>query len=141
MATLVSGSGVAVLKGKLREKYASEKTRSFKPLPRSSVELQVDDVYAELLLTDKDEAIGFYKKSGGHNALFLPLDADHEDLWHALLFAGECVCFLATKPGHDFELCKAIIPLELVILRKQLVGVPAPPSTHAKLLPEQWVRQ
>ena len=39
------------------------------------MELHVEEIYFELLLTDKDEAIRFYKDSPNHRELFLPLGA------------------------------------------------------------------
>ena len=76
-----SRSDVEVLKNKLRDEYTSPKTRSFRPLPRSSVELKVEDIYVELLLTDKDEALPFYKNSTDHRELFLPPDAGSPQAW------------------------------------------------------------
>ena len=70
-----------VLKDKLRDEYTSAKIRSFYPLPRSSVELQVEDIYVELLLTGQDAAVRFYDGSDNHKAVFLPVDADHEYSW------------------------------------------------------------
>ena len=67
-----SRSGVDVLKDRLNAEYTSPRTHSFHPLPRSSVELHVEEIYFELLLTDKDEAISFYKDSRNHRELFLP---------------------------------------------------------------------
>ena len=78
---LVSRSGVDVLKDKLRDEYTSAKIRSFQPLPRSSVVLQVEDIYVELLLTRQDAAVRFYHDSDNHRALFLPVDADHRFSW------------------------------------------------------------
>ena len=87
---LVSRSGVDVLKGKLMHEYTSAKVRSFRPLPRSSVELRMEDVYVELLLTDKDEAVGFYKDSPDHRDLFLPPDAGRR-VWRDDHGQGKCM--------------------------------------------------
>ena len=79
MASIVRTNGVSVLKTRLIEKYTSRTNTAFRPLPRSPIELYVDEVYVELLLAEKSQVADFYREFDGRRSLFLPLDADDSD--------------------------------------------------------------
>ena len=76
MASLSKKSALDVLKGRLKEKYTGRKFAFISPLPRSSVQLHVEDIFVEVLLRRKEDAVKLCRESGGKKALFLPLDED-----------------------------------------------------------------
>ena len=74
MASLSRQSALSVLKRELRKEYRSGKWASFSPIPRSGVRLHVKDIFVEVRLSEKDEAVKVCRESEGREALFLPMD-------------------------------------------------------------------